>query len=84
MEENGHLLAHIMQLQADYYTFSTVFKTEPIINDNSYRRSYSFYTNKNDNTTLRRPTTYIHLLDKKKIKKNTTVRQLRFPRKGQS
>jgi len=70
MEANGHLLAHIMQLQqTGYYTFSTVLKREPIINDNSYRCSYSFYTNKNENTTLRRPTIYIHLLVKIKNKK---------------
>jgi len=35
MEASDHLLAHIMQLQqTGYYTFSTVLKTQLIINDN--------------------------------------------------
>jgi hypothetical protein len=32
----------------------------------SYRSWYSFYTNINDNTTLRRPTVCIHLVEKTK------------------
>ena len=52
-------------------------------NDKSCRYWYSFYTIRNDNTALRRPTLYSHLLNKT-AKKKHNCRITAFSAKGQS